>query len=187
MANKKFDKYFYLGSPIIAFSAILIPVFVVSAVVFGLWILLFAPISETFVIVVGCVSTPFIWMVYLKPKINILYSWGKFELTGVRVRQGFKSNFINYSDFKCVGIAFYKHGLLNSDLGTTQYFIVFSLNNLDKSYRSNINLWNPPPYSFKIKFNPKLYNHLINILPPKQKSSLKSDYMTIISQSLHSD
>ena len=180
MNNEKLDKYFYLGSPILFFSSIIIPVFVFFPVIFGLCAIISAPNIETLVILLGCILTSFIWIVFLKQKTNILYSWGKFTSNGVYIKQGLKSKFINFHNFKYVGIAYYKHSLLNSNFGTIQYFIVFSLSRVDISYQSNINLWNPPPHSFKIKFNKKLYNYLLKILPQKQKKQLEYDYISKI-------
>lgn len=167
----------YLGSKIHAFAAFVVPLFICAPLLFGV-IALDSEISgATIFVAVGCVSCSVVWGWYVTGIRDQLYSWGDFQSERVRVRTIFSKNrIIVYEQCKGCGIGYYTHGVLNSHAGTKIYFIFLSYDIFDESFRSAMNLWKPSPTRVKVAFSPKLYDYLLNVLPPKQVRMLQRDY-----------
>ena len=83
---------------------------------------------------------------------------------------------MEYKKCKGCGIGYYIHGILNSNAGTTVFYIFFSYDAFNESYRANMNLWKPTKTKIKVVFSKKLYDYLIDVLPPKQSATLQRDY-----------
>ena len=167
----------YLGSRVTAFVAIIVPVFVIAPIILSVIVLCAKTSTETFLIATGGMFCSVIWGIYLGRIANQLYSWGQFETLCVCTRALFtKTNIIYYEKCKSCGIGFYIHGILNSKAGTKCYFIFLSYDRFDENFRERINLWKPSDQRIKVAFNKKLYEYLIEMLPPKQAQMLLRDY-----------
>lgn len=81
---------------------------------------------------------------------------------------------LTYKDFHRIGIAFSQKG------GKEKYYIFFSPDKFDESYRCRIEQWKVTNGRLVIKFDKKLYKYLLTVLPPKQKLFLDMDYRMFI-------
>lgn len=167
----------YLGSKFTAYAAVMVPLFILAPIPFGLSVLCSEISGATLFIALGCAACTVIWGIYAWRIRNQLYSWGCFQRDGIRVKTLFsKDSTIMYEKCKGCGIGFYVHGVLNSNAGTKVRFIFFSYDAFDESYRSHMNLWKPSETRIKVAFSKKLYNYLIDVLPARQSLSLRRDY-----------
>lgn len=117
----------------------------------------------------------------IKRTSNQLYSWGYFDIEGIQVKTLFsKAQTIEYKKCRGCGIGYYIHGILNSNAGSTIYYIFFSYDAFHESYRTNMNLWKPTQTQIKVEFSKRLYDYLIEVLPPKQSVMLQRDYKKYI-------
>jgi len=113
------------------------------------------------------------WMVH---RSEMLYSWYEFREEGVVVKSLFKrSYFVLYSQCNIVGIGYYIHGTLNSNVGSKLYYIYLSNQLIDEKYRHHMNLLIPSKSCLKIGYNKKTYEFLIQHLPKSQAVSLEAD------------
>ena len=167
----------YLGSKITAFAAVVSPLFILGAAVFGASILLLEINAINLLFACMCLACAVIWSIYIKSVANQIYSWGVFGKESVTIKTFFqKQEIINYSDCAACGIAVYTHGVLNSSVGTKQYFIFLSRDAFDERFRTRINLWRPSKTRIKVQFSKKLYDYLLTVLPEFQAASIKRDY-----------
>ena len=173
----------YLGSWINLFVATVCPFFVIGPMIFSIIVLTSQINAATILLAVSCFACSVLWFFYFK-KFNLLlqcYSWGTFNSDNFTVKRlGTKSFTLDYSQCKCIGIAFYTHGILNSALGSTIPYIFFSYENFDDKYRSSINLWQPSKTRIKVGFSHELYDYLISVLPPRHAGALRRDYSRYI-------
>lgn len=167
----------YLGSKMTAYAAIIAPLFILGPLLFCVWVLC-AEISEaTVFLALGCVACAFVWGLYIKDKCEQLYSWGYFRDEGIRVKALFsKERTIEYNKCRSCGIGYYIHGVLNSKIGTKVFYVFFSYDVFNESYRTNMNLWRPSQVQIKVEFSKKLYDYLMEVLPQKQSEMLHCDY-----------
>lgn len=170
----------YLGSKITAFAAIVVPMFVLAPLIFGVGILCTQISVSTVFLALMCLVCTIYWIIYAKKIYVQLYSWGDFQRESVQVIVGHKKNTIIYSKCKGCGIGFYTHGVLNSNIGTRMYFIFMSYDVFDETYRSNINLWKPSDTRIKVKYSKELYDYLVSVLPENKAKRLLSDYKKYI-------
>lgn len=85
-----------------------------------------------------------------------------------------KPGLLPYKDFRRIGIAVSQKG------GKEKYYIFFSLDDFDESYRCRIEQWKMTEGRLVIKFDKKLYDYLLSVLPTKQKLFLDMDYRMFI-------
>lgn len=174
----------YLGSIMTAYAAILIPLFGIGALIFGIVAGMSAfrkgqTGAGAFLLVLG-ISCFLLSIRSLRKERSQLYSWGVFGEKGVLVKTLFKTaSTLEYSKCRSCGIAMYRHAFMNSQnspLGTDMYFIFLSLLPFSEKYRAQINLWRPTPEQIKVRFSEKLYTYLLLVLPAKQNKMLMNDY-----------
>lgn len=84
------------------------------------------------------------------------------------------SEFLPYKGFHRIGIAVSQKG------EKEKYYIFFSPDEFDESYRCRIEQWQATNGRLVIKFDKKLYNYLLSVFPPKQKLFLDMDYRMFI-------
>lgn len=172
----------YLGSTITAFGAFMAPIFVLFPIFFLIVILSAEVSGATIFLAFGCMICSFLWSRYVAQISNQLYSWGYFRSENILVRSLFaKETTISYAKCNGCGIGFYTHGILNSRVGSKFYFIFFSYDSFDETYRSRINQWKPSETRVKVQFSQKLYDYLIKTLPPKQAHKLQRDFQKYMS------
>lgn len=168
----------YLGSKETAFAAIIAPLFICCPLLFAVSALRAKLSGATVLLTLGCLACAFIWGLYIKRSRYTLYSWGHFRSGSIQITTIFsKPNVLIYEQCKGCGIGYYTHGILNSKVGKTVYFIFFSADVFDEKFRSNINLWEQSPTRVKAEFNEKIYDYLISVLPRKQAQMLRRDYV----------
>ena len=168
----------YLGSSIDAFCAVIAPsillgflLFVISSFSTGIDI-------PRIILLIFCILCIIVWTVNLHRARIQLYSWGDFCAESVRVKPLFSKPFsIMYKNCSGCGIGYYKHGILNSQVGTRVCYIFLSYNKFDEKYRTRINLWHPTKTQIKVRFDKDLYDYLIEVLPKSSALALKNDYM----------
>lgn len=83
---------------------------------------------------------------------------------------------IKYSDISDIGVSFYIHGILGSNIGSKVKYIHLSKRAVPNGYRKNINFIKPNKSFIKLAYNEKNYRDLANILP--------NDLSTKLSQSI---
>ena len=167
----------YLGSSVDAFAAIIAPLFIFFPLVFGVNLLSASVDIARVILIIGCVLCIIVWSLYLKQISIQLYSWGHFLEKGILVKTlGAKSCFIVYTKCLGCGIGYYTHGILNSHVGTKIYYIFLSYDKFDEHYRTKINMWKPTKTQIKIRFNKKVYDFLVAVLPRSQAKALEQDY-----------
>lgn len=167
----------YLGSKMTAYAAIIAPFFVFGPLLFGVYMLSAEVSGATVFLALGCIACTVIWGLYIKDKSNQLYSWGYFHNEGIQVKTLFsKVQTMEYKKCRGCGIGYYIHGVLNSNAGTTVFYIFFSYDAFNESYRTNMKLWKPTQTQIKVEFSKKLNDYLIEVLPPKQSATLQRDY-----------
>ena len=167
----------YLGSKISFFAAVITPLFVCCPLIFGVASFCTSANEMTALLLAGGFLCALIWGLYIRNVSNQLYSWGLFQNEGVRVMIGLsKSSVIIYEKCKACGIGSYIHGILNSKVGTKIYYIYLSYDAFDETFRTHINLWKPSKTQIKLEFSKKVYEHLIDVLPNKQKQMLRQDF-----------
>lgn len=169
----------YLGSKISAYCAIVYPCFIVGPLIFS-GIMLSSEISAaTVFLFILCTLCSVLCCIYgfSYHLLTQFYSWGKFGESSVQIRNIFGRKYeIKYSDCRSIGIGSYHHGVLNSGLGSTTYYIFLSSDYFEEKYRTRMNLWKPTSERIKVAFDQNLYEHLLNVLPKKQAISLRRDY-----------
>lgn len=111
----------------------------------------------------------------LKRARKCLYFSVEFSNVGVKPKSLFsKAEFISYNGFHRIGIA------VSQKDGKEKYYIFFSPDEFDENYRYRIEQWKLTEGRLVIKFDKKLYNYLLSVLPPKQKLFLDMDYRMFI-------
>lgn len=167
----------YLGSEMTAYAAIIAPFFIFGPLLFGIFVLTAEISGATVFLALLCASCAVIWGLYIKSKSAQLYSWGYFNHEGIQVRTLFSGKqMIEYKKCRGCGIGYYIHGVLNSNAGTKIFYIFFSYDAFDESYRTNMNLWKPSKTQVKVEFSKELYYYLLEVLSPKQSARLSRDY-----------
>lgn len=171
----------YLGSKTTAYAAVMVPIFICFPVVFAIMALMSAINGATAVICALCTLCSTVLVIYAKQFMQILYSWGLFDENGVSITTAFSRSYsIEYSKCKSCGIGYYVHGILNSGVGTKQYFIYLSYDKFDESFRTKMNFWKPTSSQLKVGFDPELFSFLIEVLPYKLANCLLEDYRKYI-------
>ena len=174
----------YLGSKFTLFAAIVvIPLFICLPTAFGILALTSSVEPATVFIAIGGVSCSGLGGVMIVTCSKQFFSRGEFGKDEIRVKTIFsKPTSLPYKNCVSCGIGWYIHGVLNSNLGTKVYFIFFSYNAFNESFRHCINLWKPSTTQIKTQFDPKLYAYLIEVLPKKQREMLVRDYEKYIAK-----
>jgi hypothetical protein len=167
----------YLGSPIDAYIALVIPIIICFPVPFAASSFSSGIDVTRVMLLFGCILCVAIWCVYLKKTVIQIYAWGYFDNNSVQVKALFTKPFsIVYAKCFGCGIGYYTHGILNSQLGSKNYYIFLSYDRFDEQYRARINLWRPTKTRIKVKFRKELYDFLIAVLPKTQARMLEQDY-----------
>lgn len=167
----------YLGSPIDAYVAFIIPLIICFPVPFAVSTFSSGIDTVRVLLLLGCVLCVAIWCVYLRKIVIQIYAWGHFDNNSVRVTALFTKPFsIVYAKCFGCGIGYYTHGILNSQIGSKIYYIFLSYDRFDEQYRERINLWIPTRTQIKVKFRRDLYDFLIAVLPKTQARMLERDY-----------
>lgn len=167
----------YLGSKMTAYAAILTPFFIIGPLLLGACALSAEISGATVFLALGCIACAVIWGLYIKGKSAQMYSWGYFSSEGIQIKVLFsKEQTIEYKKCRGCGIGYYIHGVLNSNAGTKIFYIFFSYDAFCESYRTNMNLWKSSQTQIKVEFSKKLYDYLIEVLPPKQSAMLHRDF-----------
>ena len=160
-----------------AYAAVFVPLFVACPLVFAIVALDSTLNIATISLTIGCFCCSLIFFLYAKQFAKSLYSWGIFEENSVTVKTAFiKPYRITYSKCRSCGIGYYNHGILNSNLGTTHYYIFLSYDRFDESFRERMNYYKPSNGQIKVGYSHALYLFLMKVLPPKLASDLQRDY-----------
>ena len=106
-----------------------------------------------------------------------LFAFGHFDFEGVHIKCLFSpEDFIPYTNFNYIGIGMYVHGVMNTKLGSKHFYIILSCEGFDEKLKLDINRWKASEKRIKAGFDPKLYKHLLMVLPTKQKLKLQEEY-----------
>lgn len=169
----------YIGNAMTAFFAVMAAAFVVFPIL-AVPLILSSGISTGSIMVAAfCVLVSVIWCLYGR-SVNIamqLYTWCEFQKDNVTVRTLFHGKYqVDYVNCTDVGVGYYVHGVLNSNIGTKVPFIYLSCHKVDAKYKCQMNQLKPSRTCIKIGFRQKTYQYLLDHLPPKQRSMLESSY-----------
>lgn len=128
--------------------------------------------SLALVLIIECSLLSF--YILKRARYHLFYSL-EFSNVGAKPKSLFsKSELLPYKSFHRIGIAVSEKG------SKEQYYIFFSPDGFDESYRCRIEQWNLTEGRLVIKFDKKLYKYLLSVLPPKQKLFLDMDYRMFI-------
>lgn len=168
----------YLESTIGAFSALFAPIlFICFPLLFGIFALCSEVSGATIFLMLGGIAGASVGMIFIKGAGRQLYSWGHFTEDSVQIKTLLcESTTIEYKKCRGCGIGYYIHGIMNSNAGSTIYYIFLSYDMFDEKYRTNMNYWKPTQTQIKVAFSKKLYSYLLEVLPPKQAVMLSRDY-----------
>ncbi|MCH5315796.1 MAG: hypothetical protein J1E81_07770 [Eubacterium sp.] len=121
---------------------------------------------------------PFImWLIILIYHANAFLSVASFEKDKVIVHTLFRKKFtINYCDVLDIGVSFYIHGILGSNMGSKVKYIYLSKRAVPNRYKKNVNYIKPNKSFIRLAYNKKNYRDLMNILP--------YDLSTMLNQSI---
>lgn len=129
-------------------------------------------VALAFVLVIE--SLIFCLYLLLRYRNHLFYSV-EFSNVGITPKSLFsKSELIPYTSFHRIGIAVSEKGKKE------KYYIFFSPDEFGESYRCRIEQWQATNGRLVIKFDKKLYNYLLTVLPPKRKLFLDMDYRMFI-------
>lgn len=105
------------------------------------------------------------------------YTWYTFKADVVIIQTLFrKKKEVEYANFTDVGVGFYTHGIMNSNVGSKVWFIYLADHKIDSKYKYNMNLLKPSLGCLKVGFSKKTYRYLIEHLPEKQAKMLEISY-----------
>ena len=174
----------YLGSGMDAYAAVVMLIFSVFPIGFGILAISSERSVATFFLLALGFSCSVSCGFYIWSCRYQLLSWGDFREKAVCVHVLFREEFaLDYDKCRGCGIGMYRHAFMNSQnsmLGSNVYFIFMSLDCFPEKYRTRINLWKPSKTQIKVGFSKKLYEYLMEVLPPKQSAMLRRDYETYI-------
>lgn len=106
-----------------------------------------------------------------------IYSWCEFRKDSVIIRTLFQKKYqIDYEKCIDVGIGYYIHGGLVSNVGMRIMFIYLSYQKVAPKYKCQINSLKPTRTCIKIGFRKKTYQYLLNNLPQRQSKMLEISY-----------
>lgn len=167
----------YCGSYTIAYAAIILPLFIIFSLVFGIVALYSSTTDEAAILVsLLCFACAVMMVVILRKVWPQFYTWAHFGNDCVTIKTLFsKSIVIKYADIRSAGIAFYCHGIWGSGAGPKVYFIFLSLDPFEEKYRSKITEWLPSHRRIKFGYSKKLSLFLLDVLPTRSASSLRRD------------
>ena len=106
-------------------------------------------------------------------------AWGYFGSDAFRVFVPFQKEVLfMYQDCKDCGIGVYRHRelLFPRRYYKDVYYIFFSLEPFEESYRLRMNEWKASPNTIKISFDRELYQFLLTVLPHGYTWRLEHDY-----------
>lgn len=170
----------YLGSSITAYCAVALMILSACSIGFGIFAVSCEKSIATFFLLAMCLFCCICGIRYLWICRFQLLSWGNFRDKAVSVHTLFQKEFLlDYKKCRSCGIGMYRHAFMNSQntmLGSNVYFIFMSLDCFPEKYRTQINLWKPSQQQIKVQFSKKLYDYLLEVLPPKQSVMLRRDY-----------
>lgn len=131
--------------------------------------------NETSLALVLIIECSVLGFCILKRERKRLYYSVEFGSVGINPKSLFsKSELIPYKSFRRIGIAVSEKG------GKEKYYIFFSPDEFDESNRCRTEQWKATGGRLAIKFDKKLYKHLLSVLPAKQKLFLDMDYRMFI-------
>lgn len=176
----------YLGSNITAYCAVMLLIFSVFPIGYGIFAVYRERCSTTFFLLAMGIFCCICGMLYMWFCRSQLLSWGDFRDKAVYIHTLFQKEFsLDYEKCRGCGIGMYRHAFMNSQnsvLGSNVFFIFMSLDDFPEKYRTQINLWKPSQRQIKVQFSEKLYSYLMTVLPKKQAMMLKGDYEKYIKQ-----
>ena len=173
----------YLGSRTTAYAAVMCPLFVIIPLLF-VFVVLCSEISPAtlFLSALFCGCSIF-YAIYIKKEALQLYAWGVFEETAVRVQCFLRNDFVlDYEKCLSVGIEYYNHNAMHTNIGSKVFFIYLSYDYYDTKCRGKINLWKPSERRIKVQFDKNLYEYLLSVLPKKQAMMLQQDFRILFSE-----
>ena len=167
----------YLGTWMNFYCAFLCPVLILFSLAFAV-LVLSAHISFSTIFIAACCFAFALLIAYIAYQNRYsLFAFAYFGSDGVHIKCLFSpESFIPYTNFNYIGIGMYVHGVMNTKLGSKLFYIIFSCEGFDEKLKLNINHWKASKTRIKAGFDPKLYKHLLMVLPPKQKLKLLEDY-----------
>lgn len=131
--------------------------------------------NETSLALVLIIECSILSFCILKRARKCLFYSVEFGSVGIKPKSLFSSSeLIPYKNFHRIGIA------VSQKDSKEKYYIFFSPNEFDENYRCRIEQWQATYGRLVIKFDKKLYNYLLTVLPPKQKLFLDMDYRMFI-------
>lgn len=164
----------YLGNYVNLYASVVGILLVIVMIAFGISTLTSQISIETVFVFVVCLFSSIVFVFYLYKNSHALYSVGIFEENAVRVKTPFQREFdLEYAKCKDVGIGYYTHGIMNSDIGTKFYYIYLSYDRICEETLSNINRQQSSKRFVKLRYSEKTYQFLVETLPEKQSNMLK--------------
>ena len=88
-----------------------------------------------------------------------------------------KAVIMRYDEIAGCGIGYYFHGRMISGIGIMLYYIFFTNDEFDDSFRKKINRWRPKKQKYvKILFNQKKYDYILTKLPKNLSTIIRYDH-----------
>ena len=175
MFNIKENKKKFLGGNIGVFNAI--SVFVVSLfpVSISVWIFKNDKGTDTIILVIFFSLLSVLWFVLVFFTVRKqIYIWGCFTDKGVEIFIPFAKKYtIDYAKCNDVGLACYYASAYKPYSGFRYTYIYLSYDTVGEKYKHSINMLKQSRTVVKIKYNDKIYDYLISVLPTKQVKMLK--------------
>ncbi len=175
MFNVKENKRKFLGGSIGVFNAI--SVFVVSLFPVFVSILIYKSDKSSnakLLLIIFSLSSILSFILIFFTTRKQLFVWGRFTDKYIEVFVPFSKKYKIYYD-KCndVGRACYYASAYRAYAGFRYTYIYLSYDAVGEKYKYNINVLKQSETVVKIKYNEKIYDYLLSVLPAKQVKMLK--------------
>lgn len=175
MFNIKENKRKFLGGSIGVFNAI--SVFVVSLFPVLVSVLIYKSDKSSnakLLLIIFSLSSILLFILIFFTTRKQLYVWGRFTDKYIEVFVPFSKKYkIYYNKCNDVGFACYYASAYKPYAGFRYTVIYLSYDIVGKKYKYNINMLKQNKSVVKIKYNEKIYDYLITVLPTKQSRMLK--------------
>ena len=158
----------YIGNRLTLYAAFIYILFLIFPIIIILTVTRLGMDTSSIFISFICIFVEIIFLFY-GYKFSLFtqfFSWCVFDKSGVTVITCFKKKYkLYYSQCTDIGIIRYKHSILNSSLGTKQFFICISEKRITQNYIEEANRLLPNKGTVKVSYNKKTKEYLLNVLP----------------------
>ena len=173
----------YIGNYLTVFLAFAYLLLLLLPVMLAVIILNSQMNYATAFITLMCIMTVIVLIIYGK-KVSLfsqLYTWCIFEDDGVAIKTLFSKKYkLYYTQCRDIGVIYYIHGILNSRLGSKQFFIYLSYDMIPAKCINEANHLIPTKTTIKISYNKSTFNYLTSVLPKKQKEILMNNTVNFL-------